>query len=86
MSVGLRWFKYWLTGEQKNTNHFEILPFHGVTNYDIESEYSSTKKKLLDIMDNDEFQSYLKENEYEQLSILLSPSNVSTMMKMNLFL
>ena len=38
-----------------------------MTNYDIECEYTSTKKKLLDIMDNDEFQTYLKENEFEQL-------------------
>ena len=38
-----------------------------MTNYDIECEYNSTKKKLLDIMDNDEFQAYLKENEFEQL-------------------
>ena len=54
-------------GEQENTNYFEILPLHGVTNYDIECEYTSTKKKLLDIMDIDEFQTYLKENEFEQL-------------------
>ena len=38
-----------------------------MTNYDIECEYTSTKKKLLDITDNDEFQTYLKENEIEQL-------------------
>ena len=38
-----------------------------MTNYDIECEYISTKNKLLDIMDNDEFQTYLKENEFEQL-------------------
>ena len=38
-----------------------------MTNYDIECEYTSTKKKLLDIMDNDEFQTYSKENEFEQL-------------------
>ena len=38
-----------------------------MTNYDIECEYTSTKKKLLNIMDNDEFQTYLKENEFEQL-------------------
>ena len=53
--------------KRKNTNNFEILPFHGVTNYDIECEYTSIKDKLLDIMDNDEFQTYLKENEFEQL-------------------
>ena len=38
-----------------------------MTNYDIECEYTSTNRKLLDIMDNDEFQTYLKENEFEQL-------------------
>ena len=38
-----------------------------MTNYDIECEYTSTKKKLLYIMDNDEFQTYLNENEFEQL-------------------
>ena len=74
-------------GEQVNTNYFEILPFHGVAIYDIECEYSSTfKKKLLDFMDYDEFQAYLKENEYESSSILLTPSNVSTMTKTKLFL
>ena len=68
MMLGLTWvwdlrlFKYWLTGEQENTNYFEILPFHGMTNYDIECEYTRPKKKLLDTMDNDEFQTYLKKN------------------------
>ena len=38
-----------------------------MTNYDIECEYTSIKRKLLDTMDNDEFQTYLKENEFEQL-------------------
>ena len=46
---------------------FKILPFHGVTDYDIECEYTSIKKKLLNIMDNDEFKAYLKENKFEQL-------------------
>ena len=48
-------------------NYFKILPFHGVTNYDIECEYTSIKKKLLNIMDNDEFKAYLQENKFEQL-------------------
>ena len=38
-----------------------------MTNYDIECEYTRPKKKLLDTMDNDEFQTYLKENEFKQL-------------------
>ena len=46
-------------------NYFKILPFHGVTDYDIECEYTSIKKKLLNIMDNDEFKAYLQENKFE---------------------
>ena len=52
---------------QENTNYFKILPFHGVTVYDIECEYTSIKKKLLNIMNNDELKAYLKENEFEEL-------------------
>ena len=36
-----------------------------MTDYNVECEYSSTKKKLINIMDNDEFQAYLKENKFE---------------------
>ena len=44
-----------------------MLPFHGVADYDIEWEYTSTKKKLFNIMDNDEFQAYLNESKFEEL-------------------
>ena len=48
-------------------NYSKIMPFHGVTDYDVECEYTSIKRKLLNIMDNDEFKAYLKENKFEQL-------------------
>ena len=65
-------------------NYFKILPFHGVTDYDIECEYTSIKKKLLNIMDNVEFKAYLQENKFEQFFNPLTPSHVSITMKMNL--
>ena len=37
-----------------------------MTNYDIGCKYTNTKKKRL-VLDNDEFQTDLKENEFEQL-------------------
>ena len=54
-------------GGQSNMNYFKMLPFHGVTYYDIEREYTSIKNKLLNIMENDEFKPYLKENKFERL-------------------
>ena len=47
--------------------YLKILPSHGLTDYDIECEYTRIKMKLLNIMDNDEFKAYLKKNKFEQL-------------------
>ena len=43
---------------RENTNYYKILPFHNVTDYDIECEYISTKRKLLNIMDNEKFNEF----------------------------
>ena len=48
-------------------NYFKIQPFHGETDYAIECLDTSIKKNLSNIMDNDEFKAYLKENKFEQL-------------------
>ena len=57
---------------ERNTRiYLEILPFHGVADYDNECENTSTKKKLLSIMDNDEFQAYLQENKFVELLYIL---------------
>ena len=53
--------------------------------YDIECEYTSTKK-LLKNMNNNDFKVYLKEYNFEELFNPFTPSHVSAMMKMNLFL
>ena len=48
-------------------NHFNELPFQTLTNYDIENNFISGKRKFSNLMNNDDFQTIIKENKYEQL-------------------
>ena len=48
-------------------NYFTGRPFNSLSDYNIENEYISTKRKLQSLLDNDEFQSFLKDDMYEEI-------------------
>ena len=48
-------------------NYFAELPFNNLSDYNIENEYISTKRKLQSLLDNDKFQSFLNDNMYEEI-------------------
>ena len=48
-------------------NYFTELPFNSLSDYNIENEYISTKRKLQSLLDNDKFQSFLKDDMYEEI-------------------
>ena len=50
-----------------NSNYFNELPFQTLTDYDIENNFVSTKRKIVDLMNNDKFQTIVKGNKYEEL-------------------
>ena len=42
-------------GEEDNLNHFNELPYQTLTNYDIENNLISGKRKFANLMNNDDF-------------------------------
>ena len=48
-------------------NYFTELPFNNLSDYNIENEYISTIRRLQSLLDNDTFQSFLKDNMYEEI-------------------
>ena len=54
-------------GYNDNVLHYKELPFHSVNDYNIETEYLSVKQRILNSLDNEEFNTYLKENKFDQL-------------------
>ena len=48
-------------------NHFNELPYQTLTNYDIENNLISGKRKFANLMNNDDFQTIIKQNNYDQL-------------------
>ena len=54
-------------GEETNLEYFNERPFQTLTNYDIENDFISGKKKFADLMNNENFQTIITENKYEQL-------------------
>ena len=54
-------------GEESNLKYFNELPFQTLTNYDIENNFISGKRKFANLMNNENFQTIIKENRYEQL-------------------
>ena len=48
-------------------NYFTELPFNSLSDYNIENEYISTKRKLQSLLDKDKFQSFLKDNMHEEI-------------------
>ena len=60
--------------EQKYVNYAEMLPFHSLTDFNVENEFISTKRKFENLMNKEKFENFLKDNKYEQI---LNPSNVT---------
>ena len=60
--------------EHSNVNYAELLPFYSLTDYNVESEFISTKRKFVNLINNEKFENFLKENEYEQVS---NPSSMT---------
>ena len=54
-------------GEETNLKYFNELPFQTLTNYDIENDFISGNRKFANLMNNENFQTILTENKYEQL-------------------
>ena len=40
-------------GEQRYVNYAEILPFHSLSDYNVENEFLSTRRKFVKLMDNE---------------------------------
>ena len=51
-------------GEEDNFNHFSELPYQTLTNYDIGNNFISGKRKFANLMNNDDFQTIIKQNNY----------------------
>ena len=61
--------------EHSNVNYAELLPFYSLTDYNVESEFISTKRKFVNLINNEKFENFLKENKYEQI---FNPSSVTS--------
>ena len=55
-------------------NYAEIMPFYSLTDFNVENEFISTKRKLENLMNNENFENFLKDNKYEQI---LNPCNMT---------
>ena len=72
-------------GELGDVNYAEILPFHSLNDYNVENEILSTRRKFVNLMDNEKFENLLKDNMSMNLfSTPASCSPVSILTRMNL--
>ena len=46
--------------EHSNVNYAELLPFYSLTDYNVESEYISTKRKFVNLINNEKFNKFPK--------------------------
>ena len=60
--------------EHRHMNYAEILPFYTLTDYNVEREFISTKRRFENSINNENVECLLKENKYEQI---FSPSNMT---------
>ena len=60
--------------EHSNVNYAELLPFYLLTDYNVESWFISTKRKFVNLINNEKFVNFLKENKYEQI---FNPSSMT---------
>ena len=66
--------------EHSNVNYVELLPVYWLTDYNIESEFISTKRKIVNLINKEKFENFLKENKYEQIliQVVWHHANIST--------
>ena len=50
--------------DEVDVNFVELMPFYSLSDYNIENEFLTTKRKFENILDNKQFEMFLKENEY----------------------
>ena len=55
------------TGEEVDVNFAELMPFYSLSDYNIGNEFLTTKRKFENLLDNKQFEMFLKENKYEQI-------------------
>ena len=54
-------------GDEVDVNFAELKPFYSQSDYDIENEFLTTNRKFDNLLDNKQFEMFLKENQYEQI-------------------
>ena len=47
-------------GEQRDVNYAELLPFHSLSDYNVENEVLSTRRTFVNLMDNETFDLFKK--------------------------
>ena len=52
--------------EHSNMNYAYLLPFYSLTDYNVENEFISTKRIFMNLINNEKFENFLKENKNEQ--------------------
>ena len=60
--------------KHRHMNYAKILPFYTLTDYNVEPEFISTKRRFENLINNEKFECLLKENKYGQI---FSPSNMT---------
>ena len=64
-------------------NAMSALPFHDLTNYNVENEFISVKRKIISLLNNEQFENLIKENHFDGLFNPRHWYPVSIMMKIN---
>ena len=54
-------------GEEVDVTFAELMPFYSLSDYNIENEFLTTKRKFDNLLDNKQFEMFLKRNKYEQI-------------------
>ena len=53
--------------DEVDVNFAELIPFYSLSDYNNENEFWTTKRKFENLLDNKQFEMFLKENKYEQI-------------------
>ena len=60
--------------EHRHINYAKLLPFYTLTDYNVECEFVSTKRRFESLINNEKFECLLKKNKYEHI---FSPSTMT---------
>ena len=70
-------------GEESNLKYFNELPFQTLTNYDIENDFISGKRKFANLMNNENFQTIITEIDMNNCLTQTKINHASITMKAN---